>query len=299
MKPNKDDGGARLLVLLAAAMAIMSVHASAQSISGYEAGYTIEGETALADITFRFRDNLSEFETGIPADASALEVKGLEFEVYESGLRKVIKMKGQRFNSANIKYSTGSVLEKSQDSEFFVLSVESINAGNKSISVRLPEKATLKYGLESGQASIVPKAGEVDTDGKRITIRWDDEDIAGDALLVIYDSGGASGLAAAAYAVTGLALLFAGGAYYRYRKKGRLNKEQPANELTRNLIDEEKKVMEAVLQSPEEGVWQKQLETMTGLSKVRLSRKVRNLEQKGLIEKIPYGNANRIRLKKA
>ncbi len=288
-----------LLALLAAAMALMGMQASAQSISGYEAEYSIEGDNALAEITLHFRDNLSEFETAIPEDATLVEVKGLEFEVSESGSQRILKVTGQRFNSASIKYVTGSVLEKSRDSEFFVLSMESVKAANKSVAVRLPEKAALKYGLESGQASIVPKAGEVVTDGRRIIIRWGNEDISGDALLVIYDSGVASGFATIAYyTAAGLALLLAGGAYYRYRKKGERGRQQPASELTRNLIDDEKKVVEALIQSPEEGMWQKQLEIRTGLSKVRLSRKVRNLEQKGLIEKIPYGNANRIRLKK-
>ncbi len=299
MKPNKDNGGVRLLILLTAAVALMGVQASAQSISGYEAEYTIDGNTALAEITLHFRDNLSEFETGIPEDAAEVEVTGLEFEVSESGTQKILKVTGQRFGSANIEYFTSSVLEKSRDSEFFVLSVERVDAGNKSVAVRLPEKAALKYGLESGQASIVPKAGEVGTDGRRIVIKWENEDLSGDALLIIYDSGEAFGFATAlVYAAVGLSLLMAGWAYYHYWKKDGRSKKEPTNELTRNLIDDEKKVVEALIKSPEEGTWQKQLETMTGLSKVRLSRKVRNLEQKGLIEKIPYGNANRIRLKK-
>ncbi len=300
MKLNKNNGGAGLLILLTAAMALMGMQASAQSISGYEAEYVIEGQRALADITFHFRDNLSVFETSIPDDAAAVEVEGMEFEVFESGLQKILKVTGQRFNSASIKYVTSSVLEKSSDSEFFVLSLERVDAINKSVVLRLPEKAALKHGLESGQASIVPKAGEVGTDGRRIIVKWRNEDMSGDALLVIYDSEGASGFSTAAYYIAaGLALFLAGGAYYRYRKKRGRSTQQPASELTKNLIDDEKKVVEALIKSPAEGAWQKQLETMTGLSKVRLSRKIRNLEQKGVIEKIPYGNANRIRLKRA
>ncbi len=293
MKLNNIKNAAVLVALAAVAIALMSAGAGAQSISSYEAEYTIDGNMALAEITLQFRDNLSEFETTIPADAAEVEVDGLEFEVSEPTLR----IKGQRFSSAKIRYVTSSVLEKSQDTEFFVLNAGSIDAASMSVVVRLPEKAALKYELDSGQASIVPKAGEVGTDGRRILIMWGNDDISGDALLVIYDSG-SSGLAAAAYPAAGLAMLLAGWAYYRYRKKGQTGK-QPDNELTRNLFDDEKKVVEALIKSPEEGMWQKQLETITGFSKVRLSRKVRNLEQKGLIEKIPYGNANRIRLKKA
>ena len=66
--------------------------------------------------------------------------------------------------------------------------------------------------------------------------------------------------------------------------------------LTRNLFEEERAIIEILLEKGE--LWQKQLVLQTGISKVKLSRKLRNLEAKGLIEKVPYGNTNKIRLKK-
>jgi len=69
-------------------------------------------------------------------------------------------------------------------------------------------------------------------------------------------------------------------------------------ELTRNLFEDEKLVVETLLAADKHELWQKQLELRTKIPKVRLSRKLRSLEAKGLIEKVPYGNTNHIRLKK-
>jgi len=43
-------------------------------------------------------------------------------------------------------------------------------------------------------------------------------------------------------------------------------------------------------------MWQKQLQLKTGFSKAKLSRVIRNLESRSLVKKIPFGNANKIRL---
>ncbi len=64
------------------------------------------------------------------------------------------------------------------------------------------------------------------------------------------------------------------------------------------MFEDEKLIVRILLIEKTRELWQKQLEQKTGLNKVKLSRKLRSLEAKGLIEKIPYGNTNKIRLKK-
>jgi uncharacterized membrane protein len=44
-------------------------------------------------------------------------------------------------------------------------------------------------------------------------------------------------------------------------------------------------------------LWQKQIQNSTGFSKAKVSRLVRNLESRGLVKKIPFGNTNKIRLR--
>ena len=44
--------------------------------------------------------------------------------------------------------------------------------------------------------------------------------------------------------------------------------------------------------------WTKEILKEIGISKVKLSRKIRSLEKKELIKKVPYGNENKIKLTK-
>ena len=68
--------------------------------------------------------------------------------------------------------------------------------------------------------------------------------------------------------------------------------------MLRNLYEDEKKIINFLLEQKDYECWTKELMRGVDISKVKLSRKLRSLEQKGLIKKIPYGNENRIRLVK-
>jgi uncharacterized membrane protein len=61
------------------------------------------------------------------------------------------------------------------------------------------------------------------------------------------------------------------------------------------LMDNEQRIVEFLKQSGE--VWQKQIQAATGFSKAKVSRIVRNLEERGVITKTIYGNTNKIALK--
>lgn len=77
----------------------------------------------------------------------------------------------------------------------------------------------------------------------------------------------------------------------RKAKAARVKKE-----VTRNLLGEEKQIVEYLMDKKGKECWTKEMVHDLGISKVRLSRRLRNLVQKGLVEKIPYGNENRIKL---
>lgn len=63
------------------------------------------------------------------------------------------------------------------------------------------------------------------------------------------------------------------------------------------LLDDEKNIIELLKKSERNEVWQKNIQTSLGLSKAKLSRLLRNLEARGLIKKIPFGNTNKVLLK--
>lgn len=63
------------------------------------------------------------------------------------------------------------------------------------------------------------------------------------------------------------------------------------------LLDAEKKVIDLLKRADRHEMWQRKIQEETGFSKAKLSRLVRNLESRGLIEKIPMGNTNKVKLK--
>jgi uncharacterized membrane protein len=77
---------------------------------------------------------------------------------------------------------------------------------------------------------------------------------------------------------------------------GERKAEIKKGELTRNLFEEEKKIVEYLVSRKNGESWTKEVARDLNIPKVRLSRKLRNLEQKGLIKRTPYGNENRIKL---
>lgn len=277
---------------------LLTLSANAFEIETYTATFDVVQGKVLVNLDIGLKKNFSIFEWRLPKDSIAIEVKDINFEIDDLRSYKKLKIEEQVFDRANIKYITSSMLEKTKDN-FFILDLSEISA-KKSITLKLPEKATLKYSLDSPQTSIIPKTGDVRTDGKRIIIHWDDKELSNaNSLLVVYNEEKEINFLIITFIIIGLFLIIASVFYYNKKNKKVHGKITEKESLTKNLFEEEKKIVEILLNSKGNELWQKSLGIKSGLSKVRLSRKLRNLEQKGLIEKIPYGNTNKIRLKKA
>ncbi|PIN74711.1 hypothetical protein COV18_05825 [Candidatus Woesearchaeota archaeon CG10_big_fil_rev_8_21_14_0_10_37_12] len=72
-------------------------------------------------------------------------------------------------------------------------------------------------------------------------------------------------------------------------------KQKPKEEVIPGLMEAEQKVVDILKEKGE--IWQKQLLQETGFSKAKLSRTIRNLEQREVVTRTIYGNANKISLK--
>jgi uncharacterized membrane protein len=62
------------------------------------------------------------------------------------------------------------------------------------------------------------------------------------------------------------------------------------------LVEHERVVVELLKNSEGNILWQKQIQHKTGFSKVKVSRVIRSLEERGVIKKEPWGNTNKIHL---
>lgn len=297
-----------LLSLLVLGLLLPSVFSSAPPLERYAASYTIIQDKVIVEVALELSSPVSSLEWPLPEDAAAVEVKNQEYRVLVGeGLTKTLLVSGPNFQEVTFKYITSSPLETGRDN-FFIVDLAGIDASTISLTVALPEKATLKYPLGSDKTAIVPLTDNVTTDGQIIKVHWDQQDVAqGNAVLIIYTLPAKFSRfwIAAIFIILGAAVVGYYGYYHKSVKKrnatssASLSPEhgqlQPPETLTKNLFEEEKKIVEILLAEGE--LWQKQLELKSGLSKVKLFRKLRSLEAKGLIEKIPYGNSNKIRLK--
>jgi predicted HTH transcriptional regulator len=159
---------------------------------------------------------------------------------------------------------------------FFVNS-ESLHKGSY-VEVILPEGATL-----SDDYFIFPKGYELTTNGQNIIVSWDN--CSEKEILIPYNDNKES-FSWFLYIIIGIILI--GFTYFRffYSKK----------DYSKNLFKEEKQIVNYLYKKGE--CWTKEIVRDLDISKVKLSRKLRNLEERGLIQREPHGNENRIKLRK-
>ncbi len=216
----------------------------------------------------------------VPDDATGLLVDG------NASTRPVVLQAGPH----TVSYTTASVLEHTTD-RYFVVDFGEVRANITRLTVELPPHATLVKDLTDPAPSVHPLPTQSRTDGTHLIFSWQQQDLEPSrAVFIAYQlPDNASGW----YVAIALALALV--AVLVVILSRRLMKR--TEELTKNLFEEEKQLVE-ILTAHHDGLWQKELQQQSGMSKVKVSRKLRSLEAKGVVEKIPYGNTNKIRLKK-
>lgn len=180
-------------------------------------------------------------------------------------------------SKSNIKYLTNSFVEKYGNDYFFI----STNEFHKysEVTVNLPSGAIL-----DSRYFVFPKDYKISTNGQNIIISWNnslEKDI-----LIPYTIPFKFNIWPIILSFIIVFLVF-----YIIIK----NYKKKKNDYTKNLFSDEKKIVKYLLNKKE--CWTKELVRDLNISKVKLSRKLRSLEEKGLITRTPHGNENRIILK--
>ncbi|RJQ22247.1 hypothetical protein C4580_00885 [Candidatus Woesearchaeota archaeon] len=169
---------------------------------------------------------------------------------------------------------------------------------------------------------VTPKPTEVLSDGQRIIVTWKSRDVEQVSMSAVTEPVAEEG--SAAYIALTIAAVFGGAAtYVVLRRRWRAPKEvkrsvkrkakEPAKEVPKvsvaeptvqvkaiapQFVEDEQRVVELLRSAQNQELWQKQLVQETAFSKAKLSRIVRNLEERGVITKQIFGNTNKIGLKK-
>ena len=144
---------------------------------------------------------------------------------------------------------------------------------------------------------VSPAAAETYSDGQRIILHWEQE---GQELPLSVIARKFVGPPTGWIAATGASLALALGVilWALQREKKKPPKKQKKKELLPKFIEDEQKVVDIIKKAPNNEAWQKEVLKETGFSKAKLSRIIRNLEQRKVITKTIYGNTNKISLKK-
>ncbi len=266
------------------------------SVNAASIDYQIIGDRVLVEADL---DEVKNLELRLPYDTSLFETdSGYEIvNMEEYKLLKVIKSDDLKFS-----YTTDSMIDVSRDKNFFIMKnyfPEEVN-----ITLFLPEAGIL---MKDGSL-IFPNADEITTDGRRVILKW--KDFEKEEIVVAYENIEEKGF----WFYVLIILIIAFIIFYLFqsrklkkqiknwqekmKKVKKKNRERKKKSVTKNLFGEEKKIIEYLMKKKGHESWTKEIVRDLGISKVRLSRRLRSLEQKELISKEPYGNENRIKLLK-
>jgi uncharacterized membrane protein len=164
----------------------------------------------------------------------------------------------------------------------------------------LPEGAFLNQ-----RGLLFPTPNKINSDGYKIFLLWNN--FKSEQIIVPYTNF--KNQTFWGFFILGIILIGITLAYYlhikKYRKKidklkssKKKNKNKKIKEITKNLLKEEKLIVEYLFNKQGKESWSKNISKDLGINKVKLTRKLKKLKEKGLIKKIPYGNENKICLKK-
>lgn len=280
-------------ILLILSLAILSVHMPASTAVTIEADYDLSSGEA----TVRYGVMLDENETlrnyfvPLPADTKDLEISAEHEIVISSNMKYALF--AELGNDTDMTFRSKSFIDEGKDN-YFLADFSEFTYDHLNSEVFLPEDARLKYRAADSQSSYIPSTADVKTDGQRIIVEWNEDDFTSNsAAMIIYrtqkrDNTVYMMLIALIVSLTALA-------FFIRTKSSRSGSKQ---DITANLYEDEKKIVDNIMEADGQELWQKELQLRTGISKVKLSRKLRNLQARGIIDKVPYGNTNKIRIRR-
>lgn len=228
-----------------------------------------------------YLNKTSNFSVNLPEDYNDLYVTG-NFSLVE----RVLSFKD---SSAEFVYTTSEGLNRADEGFYFV---------NKIVYPENFDSVTVRLNLDKGiivhNSEAYPMGYQIESDGQIISLVWKFGSVKkGEYVPVFVNLEAINGefnwWTIFAFLIV---LIFVAGFAFYYKKifkKGKNNYE--------HLLDAEKKVIGELKKADRNELWQKQLQISTDFSKAKLSRLIRNLESRGLIKKVPYGNTNKISLK--
>ncbi len=294
-----------LCLLFATVSALMLPAAQALALSYYGVKDTINEDLTVGhEITLQFDSPISRltYELGFAITNLSVEknfdAADCRDEETGTGSRIVCDFVGMTAEKNLLKLlftSTGTIREVDTHYQY---------AANYGISLPVQTAFTLirlpKNGILTEEGSYAPADGKVLTDGKYIMVFWNAANLtSGNNLQFSVDFGlpvldtGTSLIVL--YSITGTVIIVLAGLLFYSRRHRRV--EQAAELLTAVLNEDEKTVVEIVRQAGGK-VGQKIIVRESGFSKAKVSRLVKSLKARNVLDTEPIsGRENRVLIK--
>ena len=264
---------------------------------------------AVEEVSFTVVDlkgNISAVEYAIAAPPSQVKVYDSEGELEafmeDSNLVVPLRKKLHAGESQRLRFvfTLPDIVSSYRGDSILTLSyVPEVRVVNFTFMVKLPRGSVLvseQRGTGEAVAAVYPTPERILTDGEHIIVRWRKWELSpGESfrIFVMYTTVGQKQRPGYVLLLAGLALgAVLTYAYFAYRKRG--GDERRVLKLV--LREDEQKIYDLLLEKGE--ILQEEVVRRTGFSKAKVSKLVRNLEEKGIIKKEPYRKTNRLILKK-
>lgn len=288
MSKNMNKGFKGSLATATAFLALLFILpiCFAQSIDSYAVKFTVIGSKTVAS----YEINLSEaaviqFELPLDAEAIDIYIDGKKQNISDISRAKILQLSASR--SIKISYVTEKFVEQGKKNYFLTDISFPLNVNSLDIELILPTGAVL-----DAPSSAWPAPSQITSDGQHIILNWEGTNLKKDssfAIFVIFRKSSTLNWLNWFFLAIGIVAIFAV-AFFFFISRKKVKKE-----IDKHLLDSERMIISCLRKAKGE-LWQKQLQIKTGFSKAKLSRTIRNLETRGLIKKLPYGNTNKIRI---
>ncbi len=257
------------------------------TIDNYNVTINIIDKIALVEYDLK-RDIEGMISLKIPEDAKITDISYNEYE-FKNGILKLNINKNLK-----LKFLTKEIIKKSDNYYVLYAINDPYYIKNLNLKVVLPE-----YAVLDKKENVYPST-KISTNGINIILEWNKKNLDEKESFAIFaifrkPSNNFWLLMTIIFAIVAI---LAGYIFQKFKienaKKSKEKKELKLKEL--HLVESELLLIKKLKKLGGEA-WQKKLQIESGFSKAKLCRIIRNLEERGLIKKIPLGNTNKIKLK--
>ncbi|MDO8428174.1 MAG: hypothetical protein Q7S92_03095 [Candidatus Diapherotrites archaeon] len=290
------------------------VLAQDSSFSEFNAEYTIHENEVQVGYALVY-ENLTDLNLVLPLDSKNVQVTipgmaSVSFDVVNFQKEKILKIPSlPNSGTLTIAYSTKELLQYSNRSFFLSELRASLPAQILNVQIKLTEGQALLNPISSSDQPVFPLPDSITSDGQNILLQWHRFNLKKNESIVflVFLKSKNDSISFLLFIIFSLVIIAGVVGYFFKHKKPKfklpsflsqpnLSVQNTDLEFESHLLEKEKAILQALKNAPNFTVKQKQLQAELNFSKAKLSRTLKDLQVRGLIEVVPYGNTNLVKL---